>query len=688
MERQLKESATLPDFWVADYGDFGNSQVDSWLPYMAGNVGRRHGANYPFFLNLQQHGFLRDFSRLIVGQNMFAQGMLEALTSFIVGEGITWTVQQKANTEIIPELAAQAQAVLDGFLAASSWWQVEREAFARSRRDGEFFLRWFVDDVGSGEVRFVEPEQVIEPPNPTNEWSLGCLNEEGDVAKILAYWVCYEHDSSQGEEVPAEEMLHYKANVDSTIKRGMPDFSFGTREILDSAYKLLRNMSEGSAIQAAIAEIWQHETATQAQVQGFIDDQAAFVRTNPYTAKTESIQKIAPGTRRDIPKGMTSIPPPYTAGVPGHVSVFESCLRSAAARWNAPEWIISSNAANMGAYTSSLVAESPFVMRGKAEQKAYIQTFRTMLWQVLQAAVGAGRLDERALTHLELQGKAPRIEIRNKLEQAQVDQVYVGLGVKSRQTVQLELGLDSEQELANQEEYNERFGAQGGGLPMPGMPGEGGEAPPSPFRESLELDEGGVGSNQAFSWNQADLVFETAEECACEDGLIRLPDLSQGADYTCGASAMQAICEYFGVGPETEAEYVQALGSDQQDGTNVDRILEFGRQQGLEVAAKEEMTSKEIAALVDAGRPVLVLIQAWAEQPSDYADYANGHYVVVIGHDDKGFIFEDPSLKGTRGSLPYGEFERRWHDEDGRKKYVRWGAAFWRAEKTQPIEGK
>ena len=98
MERQLKESATLPDFWVADYGDFGNSQVDSWLPYMAGNVGRRHGANYPFFLNLQQHGFLRDFSRLIVGQNMFAQGMLEALTSFIVGEGITWTVQQKANT--------------------------------------------------------------------------------------------------------------------------------------------------------------------------------------------------------------------------------------------------------------------------------------------------------------------------------------------------------------------------------------------------------------------------------------------------------------------------------------------------------------------------------------------------------------------------------------------------------------
>ena len=36
---------------------------------------------------------------------------------------------------------------------------------------------------------------------------------------------------------------------------------------------------------------------------------------------------------------------------------------------------------------------------------------------------------------------------------------------------------------------------------------------------------------------------------------IDLPNATQVTDYTCGASALQAICSYFGVGPEDEWDY-------------------------------------------------------------------------------------------------------------------------------------
>lgn len=463
---QALESVALPN-WIGDYSDFMGAQADNWLPVGAGSRDRKDGSNYPFFNSLKQLGFLRELARLVVGQNPFAGGMLEGLTSFVIGEGITWTADSRQpiedntpDADIRKQEVRRVQSVLDDWMQGQGWWKVEREAFRRSRRDGEFFLRWF-----DGECRFVEPEQVQEPDG-TPDWRYGVRTADGDVVKPLAYWVVYDGQAvAEGEEVPTEDLLHYKANVDSTIKRGMPDFAFGTREIIEGAYKLIRNMSEGSAIQAAIAEIQQFESATQTQVQGFADEQASFTRSNPFTNRTENIEKINPGTIRRVPKGTTYVPPPYSQGIPAHTTVFEACLRTAASRWNAPEWLISSNATNMGAYTSSLVAESPFVKRCTAEQKDYVSTFRQIVMKVIRKAIAENRLPPDVLDRVEIKGVAPRVEARNKAEQAQTDQIYIQAGVKSVQTAQQELGLDVEQEAVNREEYKQRFGDQGGMLP-------------------------------------------------------------------------------------------------------------------------------------------------------------------------------------------------------------------------------
>jgi predicted double-glycine peptidase len=46
-------------------------------------------------------------------------------------------------------------------------------------------------------------------------------------------------------------------------------------------------------------------------------------------------------------------------------------------------------------------------------------------------------------------------------------------------------------------------------------------------------------------------------------------------------------------------------------------------------------------------------------------DYDNGHYVVVIGHQDNIIIFEDPA-SSRQTWLTEREFLARWHDIDNR----------------------
>lgn len=171
---------------------------------------------------------------------------------------------------------------------------------------------------------------------------------------------------------------------------------------------------------------------------------------------------------------------------------------------------------------------------------------------------------------------------------------------------------------------------------------------------------------------------------------VELPDLEQGTSYTCGAVALQAVAEFFGVGPETEEAFAELLGSDPEAGTPPARILELAGKLGLAVDAGAGRDLTWLKRQLDAGRPVLVLIQAWGEEADrerGYPGYEDGHYVVAVGHGGGKIYFEDPSLKGSRGVIPEAEFEPRWHDEDAAgNRYERWGAAFWRPGRAEEIK--
>lgn len=128
--------------------------------------------------------------------------------------------------------------------------------------------------------------------------------------------------------------------------------------------------------------------------------------------------------------------------------------------------------------------------------------------------------------------------------------------------------------------------------------------------------------------------------------ILSVPDYRQEHDYDCGAAASRAAAALFGVGFATHAEWIEALGTNSQ-GTLVSRIAECLESFGLLVSMVEGMTVDELRV---ARAPVICPIQ----------NLEGGHYVVVVGVDERHVHLQDPSR--GRVKMPIAEFERNWYD--------------------------
>jgi len=149
--------------------------------------------------------------------------------------------------------------------------------------------------------------------------------------------------------------------------------------------------------------------------------------------------------------------------------------------------------------------------------------------------------------------------------------------------------------------------------------------------------------------------------------IINLRVVRQTFDFDCGAKALQAVMEYYGVDIR-EDELMEALGTD-ETGTPVAGMISLAGKKGFEVFTTTEASLDQLKQFVDHGCPPIVLVQAWAERVmtlEDWkADYKDGHYVIVIGYQDHIMIFEDPA-SFRRTWLSEDEFLARWHDFDSK----------------------
>lgn len=150
---------------------------------------------------------------------------------------------------------------------------------------------------------------------------------------------------------------------------------------------------------------------------------------------------------------------------------------------------------------------------------------------------------------------------------------------------------------------------------------------------------------------------------------ITLPEVQQPDAYSCGAAALMSVAAYYGVGPEKLEDFKAALGTTPEHGTYYRNMETYACSLGLDVSVHTDMTCDELKKLLDEHAPVILSIQAYADDPKVYdnpASNADGHYVVAIGYDGEGnFYFMDPSLPARRGFLPGSELDQRWHENEG-----------------------
>lgn len=471
-QKKIKESYEAWS-WLSGYSDLldrmRGPDRDLLLPVSTAND-RRYGANWPFWRSEVEHSRIRAASRLICQTSPLAQGILSGLTSYVVGPGFavkaTWRDDDKPDRDLLRAF----QRLLDELTDANDFKLLQQELFRRSRRDGEFFLRAFPLKDGWTAWRTIEPEQVLMPPNKTlDEASFGILTDPDDIQSVTGYAVAYDGNAGNAEIVDARYVWHCKENVDAAIKRGQPDFAFETLDLIKTATRLLENLGQGAAIQAAIALVRQHALADGAAVADFVSGLADYQQQQPFTGASRNVQRWEAGTILDMDSGQQYVDPPIAKGASSFVEVVQALLRAIAVKWSAPEWITSGDASNSN-YASAMVAESPFVRRcQRLQQKQaalYRRAYRAAVEHYCQVKcglrVGGEKIDwERLWDLCDIHVTPPALEVRNKGEEASVNQTYVTLGIKSRQTAAQELGLKWDVEEANNVEFEAKHGEQG-----------------------------------------------------------------------------------------------------------------------------------------------------------------------------------------------------------------------------------
>jgi hypothetical protein len=446
-------------------------------------IDRAYGADYPFVRNEQDLGRIRNSSRFCYRTNPNANGVVETMISYVIGNGF----MAHFSSETDPEGAAQCQEFVNNWYEISDFVSVQEEIFRRSRYDGEVFVRMFNQEDGNLKLRMVEPELVTQPAGTSfPEWGFGIQTDPSDSQTVYAYNVKYNNETGTAVTdniINAKDIVHLKTNVTAAMKRGISDFTFSTLEMFNLALKLTRNVGEGSAIQAAIAAIREHEGVTADQIDDFLDTQKSGypysqgIPGNMLPSAFSGYSTVTPGAVLDMTNNTKYVEPPGGKNVSAHLEVLQAVLRAAGMKFSAPEWLVSGRADSMS-FASSLTAESPFLRSAVRMQRTYQKCFKQIVIRALDNAALAELVPLDWKKTIKLEISAPSMEIRDKGAEARANREYMDMGIKSKKTITSEIGLDYAKELENRrreaiEDPHPSSAMEGQVIPgKPGQPAE------------------------------------------------------------------------------------------------------------------------------------------------------------------------------------------------------------------------
>lgn len=488
------------------YGGYGGFPADrsqdrthAPLPYLTETEWRVHLA----------------MARDLVQRNGLALGFRDHVRGFIGKMSVTFVLRGQSpgatpsgptdadgdgQPDVHP-LVKQVLDVWDEFCRLNSWGRGlinrERECVNRLIVEGESIQRFFkggYDTKGIPRVRHVEPEFLRTPPggstNGPEGW--GPENDIDDAETIHRYWICNPDDTTDGQHVDADRIVHAKANVDGVIKRGLSDF-FPVAGLLRKVLEIRENMAHTQRLLSAIAWWEQFPTATEEQVRRMIeplrDYQANRLTTSTSGARAGSVdvQHVDAGSIIRTEAGRQVVPPPAATNTPNFVQSDEMILRGVSFRWGMPDFFAGQGAAS---FAGLLVKGSPLVTLTEERQDVVKEFTAEVARRVIRLAEESGRLPRGTCERVEPVVTAPPVEIADEEKQARTDIALFQQGLRSPFAIMRGNKEDPKQVMADIAAHAKQR-AQMGGQPPPGAP-----PPPPPGPNSTPPGSaGGDGSS-------------------------------------------------------------------------------------------------------------------------------------------------------------------------------------------------
>lgn len=414
---------------------------------------------------------LREAAQRAVLENTHASGYLGSLRRFVIGKGATISVEHDDET-----VAQACEEWIAAFQYWNNWEKLEDEIPERTWRDGEGFVRRFdlppvpkvadnvqqllqrlgtsIDELTPDEeppegmifVRLIPAEQIVDP---TGTVSHGIITAADDVQTVLGY--CWAPDGKTIKEViPAAEVLHVKARVDSDVKRG--------RSVLEPMLKRIRQFEDWlnyritlNLMRTAVVLV-KTVTGSPGQIGALRDAQQKEREDTP--GANRGLKMLKPGTTVHASPGVSYEFKNPQINAQDAKEDGRQILLTLAAASGLPEYMHTGDASNAN-YSSTMVSESPAVREFEAWQDfftpVYVQLHRWALIAGARANAIKGLSEEQART-VEIKVAWPPLLSRNETEHAAANKTRREAGILSLEGMARDEGIDWDVEKQRLEE--------------------------------------------------------------------------------------------------------------------------------------------------------------------------------------------------------------------------------------------
>jgi len=443
VEASFGERVDMSDRYLTD-GPGGTLEP---LPSRADD--RKDGDNQPFWQNEFELQRIRGIARFIATFNEIGIGAIDIMVKYVVGTGFEYGIEYERN----PAAAKSVEAFVDEWDERTSFTgDLDAELKSRELRDGDFYA--WIKPIGNGRssIRIVEPDEITEPADayrleehynipPGVSWKYGIATDPDDTSIIYGYYVNWNGQPGNEDFVPVEQMVHVKRNVDRRVKVGVSDF-YAVWEDLCRSEKLLANMVQGASIQASIALIRNHETGvSKANIDSI---QSALTRQVTASNSTQLVSDVKTGQIIDQSRCTTELGPMGTVAGANYELILQAAYRTIGSRWHMPEYMISGDASN-GSFSSTLVAESPFVKTTEVEQSRTGRAYNRIRKIVARTGAAAGKIPGVTVEDIDAMSftaVGANIASRERDKDITVDEKLVQMGAMSLETLAARNDLD------------------------------------------------------------------------------------------------------------------------------------------------------------------------------------------------------------------------------------------------------